>query len=158
MKRLVPFLDSGFEQPKKEENDENFDIVLEDEFDFADDPDYQKARRKTRQSRFYKKRTKLHEALAEVVEDYGLLGFIPLDITNAESVGRVLARVDKCNGYVFTESNVNEDMFQCAVSDHTHESMAEIQERIVEHRARQQQQQQRMAQPTGTPAEYVHRN
>lgn len=153
LKRLVPFLDSEFEQPKREEETFN---NLEDEFDFADDLDYQKARRKTRQSRFYKKRAKLHEALAEVVEDYGLLGFIPLDITNAESVGRVLARVDKCNGYVFTESNVNEDMFQCAVSDHTHESMAEIQERIIEHRARQQQQ-QRAAQPTGTQAEYVHR-
>ena len=153
LKRLIPFLDSGFEQARNERDNFN---NLEDEFDYADDPDYQKARRKTRQSRFYKKRAKLHEALAEVVEDYGLLGFIPLDITNAESVGRVLARVDKCNGYVFTESNVNEDMFQCAVSENTHESMAEIQERIIEHRARQQQQ-QGPPQPSGAQSEYVHR-
>lgn len=153
--RLVPFLDSGFEQPSnKNSNDPN--NLLQDAFDYADDPDYQKARQKTRQSRFYKKRNKLHLALAEVVEDYGLLGFLPLDITNAESVGRVLARVDRCNGYVFTESNVNEDMFQCAVSDNTHESMAEIQERIIDHRARQQQQ-QGPPQAPGSQTEYVHR-
>jgi len=154
--RLVPYLDSGdFEQAKKE-GGSDINILLEDEFDYTDDPEYQKARRKTRQSKFHKKRIKLHEALAEVVEDFGLLGFVPLDITNAESVGRVLARVDKCNGYVFTESNVNEDMFQCAVSENTHESMAEIQERIIEHRARQQQQR---GPPQPIPqTKYVHRN
>ena len=117
----------------------------DDEFDIADDPDYQKARQKTRRSRFFRKRAKLHESLAEVVEDFGLLGFLSLDITSAESVGRVLARIDKCNGYVFTESSVNEDMFQCAVQaeSEVHESIADIQERLVR---KQQQQQQQQAQ------------
>lgn len=137
--RLVPFLDTG--NLEQAEMEDDLKVAL-DELNYADDPDYQEARRKTRQSRFFKKRAKLHRALAEVVEDFGLIGFIPLDITNAESVGNVLARVDKCNGYVFTESSVNEDMFQCAVqSENAYESIADIQERLVEQRTQRQQRQ-----------------
>jgi GTPase SAR1 family protein len=120
--RLVPFLDN------ERVTD---DPCNDDEFAIADDLEYQQARKKRRDCRLYRKFTKLHEALAEVVEDYGLLNFIPLDISQADSVGRVLARIDKCNGYVFTEGSVNEDLFQCAIrSDDTHENLADIQERI----------------------------
>ena len=153
--RLVPFLDSV---NLASEADDRQNGIIYDEFDYSDDPEYQKARKKTRQSKFFKKRDKLQAALAEVVEDFGLLGFIPLDITNAESVGRVLARVDKCNGYVFTtESNQNEDMFQCAVqAENTYESIADIQERIVEQRAARQQQQSRGAKAGEPQPSYVH--
>lgn len=154
LQRLVPFIDTGNLEQAEAEDDFK---VAPDEFDYADDPDYQKARQKTRQSNFFKKRAKLHQALAEVVEDFGLLGFVPLDITDAESVGRVLARVDKCNGYVFTESSVNEDMFQCAVqSESAYESVADIQERLVEHRAQRRQQQQQQERPSvPSPQNYV---
>jgi len=89
--RLIPFLDSQGSPQSAEEGDEE---VL----DYVDDPDYQKARQKRSQSTFFRKQAKLHKALAEVVEDFGLLSFLPLDISNAESVGRVLAKIDKCNG------------------------------------------------------------
>jgi hypothetical protein len=47
------------------------------------------------------KHERLHQALAEVVDDYGLLNYVTLDITSAESVGRLLAKIDKRNVYVF---------------------------------------------------------
>lgn len=96
----------------------------------------------------------MHKALAEVVEDFGLLSFLPLDISSAESVARVLAKIDKCNGYVFVvnqnntipnESKTEEgstspggtnnashhDLFQCAIqTDSMYETLADIQERL----------------------------
>jgi hypothetical protein len=83
--------------------------------------------------------------LAETVEDFSLLSFLPLDIQDAESVGRVVARIDKANGYVFVASsrqtqnkNANmtpttEDIFQCAIQSETsmYESIADVQERLV---------------------------
>lgn len=102
--RLVPFLHA---QPMQH---------CQEEEDFAQDAGYQEARAKTRHSAFFKKHARLHEALAEVVDDYGLLSFMSLNISDAESVGRVLARIDKCNGHVFVGSrNASQDLFQCAV-------------------------------------------
>ena len=120
--RLLPFLENRTSVDGTDEDDE-----------VAEDQDYQKARRKRQQSRFARKYTKLHESLAEVVEDYGLLSFLPLDISSAASVGRVLAKVDKCNGYVFTESSVNEDMFKCAIrsDNNEYEGIAEVRERLA---------------------------
>jgi len=125
LERLVPFVDS------LTQGNNNEDLDNDDDMAYLDDPDYQKAVQRRRQSAFSRKHTKLHEALAEVVQDYGLLSFLPLDISSAESVGRVLARIDKSNGYVFTEGSVNEDLFQCAIqSDTAYDSVADVQERI----------------------------
>jgi GPN-loop GTPase len=123
LEKLLPFIDNA----SRRDDDED------DEFDIADDPDYQRALTKRRQTQFFRKFEKLHAVLAEVVEDYGLLSFIPLSITSAESVGRVLARIDKCNGYVFadSENSIKQDMFQCAIqSDSAFEALSEIQERL----------------------------
>jgi hypothetical protein len=60
------------------------------------------------------------------------LSFLLLDISSAENVGRVLARIDKSNGYVFTEGSINEDLFQCAIQqDSAYESVADVQERLA---------------------------
>ena len=75
------------------------------EFDYTEDPEYQKAQQRTRSSNFQRKYRKLHNELCDVVEDFGLLSFLPLSIQDAESVGRVVARVDKCNGYVFLKEH-----------------------------------------------------
>lgn len=123
--KLLPFIDN----PSRLGDD----VEDDDEFDIADDPEYQRACQKRRQTPFFRKFKKLHAVLAEVIEDYGLLSFVPLSITSAESVGRVLARIDKCNGYVFTgsEGSIQQDMFQCAIqSDSTYEALSEIQERL----------------------------
>mmetsp|Transcript_12778 Transcript_12778/g.35394 ORF Transcript_12778/g.35394 Transcript_12778/m.35394 type:complete len:374 (-) Transcript_12778:467-1588(-) len=128
LERLVPFVD---------QSNKIMGIDEEDEFDIAKDEEYQQARRKRQSSsNLQRKFTKLHKALAEVVEDFGLLSFVaPLDISDAASVGRVLAKVDKCNGYVFTQeaANVQTSMFQCAVQHEVdYDALQEVKERVLE--------------------------
>ena len=139
--RLLPYLQAGGGWG----DDEGGDITV-DEFDYADDPDYQKAKRITRLSPFFRKHAKLHQVLAKVVEDFGLLSFLPLDISSAKSVGRVLAWIDKCNGYVFTDNKASktQDLFQCAVQSEpsNYETIADIQERLYFSREYQQQQEE----------------
>jgi GTPase SAR1 family protein len=94
--RLIDYLDS---------NPLDFTNTYDEYFE---DPEYQSARDRTRNSRFYKKYHKLHYELCDLVEDFGLLNFLPLSIQDAESVGRVVARIDKCNGYVFVRQH-NQD-------------------------------------------------
>jgi len=105
LRRLVDYLDSNPMDAMAEFNLENDNNNHADEdpllFDYREDPEYQEAQNKTRSSNFYRKYRKLHNELCDVVEDFGLLSFLPLSIQDAESVGRVVARVDKCNGYVF---------------------------------------------------------
>jgi GPN-loop GTPase len=135
--RLLPFVRQGgimnedYGQEPKQDWKEG---MVEDSY--LDDPDYQRAKRRTRQSPFFRRHQKLHQVLAETVDDFGLLSFLPLDISNAESVGRVIAKVDKANGYIFSGqgSNSAQDMFQCAVqaeaSTSNYEKVADIQERV----------------------------
>ena len=78
-------------------------------FDYMEDPDYRKAQERTRSSMFHRKYHKLHHELCDMVEEFSLLSFLPLSILDAESVGRVVARVDKCNGYVFLNKGNNND-------------------------------------------------
>ena len=93
--RLVDYLDSNPMEIMGDQNDE----------EYMDDPEYIAAKQKTRTSNFTRKHRQLHHELCEVVEDFGLLSFLPLAIQDAESVGRVVARIDKCNGYVFVKEN-----------------------------------------------------
>jgi hypothetical protein len=79
--------------------------VADPSLDYMEDPVYRKAQERTRSSNFHRKYRKLHRELCGMVEDFSLLSFLPLSIQDAESVGRVVARVDKCNGYVFLDKN-----------------------------------------------------
>ena len=115
LERLVPFLD--------EKANETVDL--------SEDVDYVRAVQLRRQSQSFRKYARLHESIADVVGDFGLLSFMPLDISDAESVGRVLGRIDKANGYIFTGDSVPSDLFQCAVQSDMHSTaVADIQERI----------------------------
>lgn len=107
---------------------------------YMDDPDYIQARQKTRQSIFFRKHSKLHSLLSEVVNDFGLLSFVPLDINRADSVGRVLRYIDKANGYIFLSNNSNhatEELFRVAMQSETfgasshYEAIADIKERFA---------------------------
>lgn len=122
VERILPFLDHH--------NNNN------DDDDLWDDVDYQAARQRRKQSTWFQKYTKLHQVMAEVVQDFGLLGFVPLDIQDATMVGRVLAKVDQCNGYVYTQqhaANIPDDLFQCAAAaaDSTGEDHLQIRERMT---------------------------
>ena len=149
LERLVPYLQQqgDFDSDEKESDFTTSNLQYFDEYNYADDPDYQLARKIKNSSPFFRKHKRLHKAIAEIVEEFGLISFLPLDISSAESVGRVLGKIDKCNGYVFKQNgnvstssetsmrasnSTNEDLFQCAIQSEpsTYESIADIQERI----------------------------
>eukprot|EP00934_Nitzschia_sp_Nitz4_P001888 Nitzschia sp. Nitz4//scaffold116_size91068//70845//71993//NITZ4_004965-RA/size91068-processed-gene-0.45-mRNA-1//1//CDS//3329533599//1888//frame0 len=133
LERLLPFLGGSGVQERDE-----LDDPTRWEEDYTDDPDYQRARNVTRSSPFFRRHQTLHQRLAEVVDEFGLLSFLPLDISDAESVGRVLAKIDKCNGYIFVDQQNQEskvrDMFDVAMQvtpeSTSYETIADIQERI----------------------------
>lgn len=151
LERLVPFLDGVGGIAGGGDG-----IPGDGEDAWYDDPEYVQARAKTRRSRFFRKRKRMHELLSEVVDDYGLLRYVPLDITDAASVGRVVAQVDRANGYVFvggasggkdgdtctstnnsgteTDDEVN-DMFRCAIQTEGvgwgYEQLADVQEKFL---------------------------
>jgi len=144
--RLLPFLEGmGVNSSGAGNDDEAERRIMEDE-------EYRRARLKTKSTRFYKRYHKLHREMCEVIDDYSLLGYMPLDINDAVSVGRLVARIDKCNGYVFTgrnrsageredgengggaKANNVQDMFKCAMqldSDWGYEQIADVQERYM---------------------------
>mmetsp|Transcript_21699 Transcript_21699/g.30421 ORF Transcript_21699/g.30421 Transcript_21699/m.30421 type:complete len:414 (-) Transcript_21699:22-1263(-) len=111
----------------------------------ADDPEYQEALARRRNTTLYKKHRRLHESLCELVEDFSLLQYMPLNINDAESVGRVVARIDRSNGYVFAVSaelnynqqqgNTAREMFNCAMTSDQelieNNHIADIQERYI---------------------------
>jgi GPN-loop GTPase len=127
--RLLPFVQStAWAMPADDDR----------AWQYVEDAEYRKAVQRRKQSRLSRKQARLHAAYAEVVQDFGLLSFMPLDITQAESVGRVLARIDQSNGYVWKPTSTNstaEDqaasLFQCAIqADNGYDSIADIQERL----------------------------
>lgn len=60
-------------------------------------------------------RIAFHESLAQVIEDYSYVQFVPLNIQDKHSVHAVLKRIDKANGYVF--GILNEHAMQSSLYD-----------------------------------------
>lgn len=50
---------------------------------------------------FWKKHKKLNEQLCSVIEDYGLVSFVPLNVQEKQSMLNVVRQVDNANGYCF---------------------------------------------------------
>lgn len=50
----------------------------------------------------------LNELMAEMIEDYGLVGFEPLDIQDKECALRVLARCDTANGHIMNAEKITD--------------------------------------------------
>jgi hypothetical protein len=55
-------------------------------------------------SMMQKKYKALTAAFCELVDDYALVSFLPLNIEDAETVGRVLAATDRANGYSYVHA------------------------------------------------------
>ena len=147
--RLIPYLNgSGFgnighDSRKGIAEDDCDNDDLEDRL--MDDEEYRKARLKTQNTPFRRRHEKLHRLLCEVIEDFSLLSYLPLNINDGESVGRVVAKIDQCNGYVFTKSKSSSDgsmpgsnfndMFDCAIQTETgsnsYEYLTSVQERFM---------------------------
>ncbi|XP_067863030.1 GPN-loop GTPase 2 isoform X1 [Heptranchias perlo] len=66
---------------------------------------------------FFKKFRQLNKKLVEVIEDYSLVSFIPLNVQDKETMKHVMRAVDKANGYCFgdTEQRSLEAMMSAAV-------------------------------------------
>ena len=62
-----------------------------------------------RDRRFAARYGRLTEAVCGVVEDYGLVSFVSMSVTNATSVHSVLALVDRANGYAVSGLDPTED-------------------------------------------------
>ena len=154
LERLVPYLDGASAEEDDVDGGEKYGGDANEDDDWYDDPEYVSARTKTRSSNFFRRRQRMHELLSEVVDDYGLLRYLPLDISDAASVGRVVAQVDRANGYVFvggrdgqgagsnddggsgeSEYEVS-DMFRCAIKSEDagwgYEQLADVQEKFME--------------------------
>ncbi|ODV61554.1 GTPase GPN2 ASCRUDRAFT_80609 [Ascoidea rubescens DSM 1968] len=61
----------------------------------------------------YSLRTKfkgLTEAIAELIEDFQLVSFEVLSIENKKSMINILNKIDNCNGYLFGNSEISDDL------------------------------------------------
>ncbi|KAG8451271.1 hypothetical protein GDO86_003483 [Hymenochirus boettgeri] len=83
---------------------------------------------------FFRRHRRLHEKLAEVIQDYGLVTFIPLSIKDDETLKQVLNSVDKATGFCFGETGQNlSNLMSVAVGADFHfASTLAFQEKYVE--------------------------
>ncbi|CAM5106152.1 unnamed protein product [Natator depressus] len=84
---------------------------------------------------FFKNYRRLNEKLVEVIEDYSLVSFVPLNVQDKESMRRVMQAVDKANGYSFgdLEQRSLEALMSAAVGADFHfTSTLAVQEKYVQ--------------------------
>ncbi|XP_072357080.1 GPN-loop GTPase 2 [Scyliorhinus torazame] len=83
---------------------------------------------------FFKNFRQLNKKLVEVIEDYSLVSFIPLNVQDKETMKHVMKAVDKANGYCFgdSEKRTLEAMMSAAVGADFQFSMSmDAQEKYV---------------------------
>lgn len=84
---------------------------------------------------FFKKFRNLNEKLAEVIQDYSLVSFVPLNVQDKESMIQVLRAVDKANGYCFgdlEERNLQAMMSAAVGADFQFDMTLGVQEKYIE--------------------------
>ncbi|XP_009819326.2 GPN-loop GTPase 2 [Gavia stellata] len=84
---------------------------------------------------FFRNYRRLNEKLVEVIEDYSLVSFVPLNIQDKESMRQVMQAVDKANGYSFgdQEHRSLEALMSAAVGADFHfTSTLAVQEKYVQ--------------------------
>ncbi|KAJ8290181.1 hypothetical protein GJAV_G00009660 [Gymnothorax javanicus] len=83
---------------------------------------------------FFRKFRRLNEKLAEVIQDYSLVSFVPLNVQDKESMMQVMRVVDKANGYCFgdlEERNIQAMMSAAIGADFHFDTTLGVQERYV---------------------------
>ncbi|NXJ84178.1 GPN2 GTPase, partial [Trogon melanurus] len=86
---------------------------------------------------FFRNYRRLNEKLVEVIEDYSLVSFVPLNVQDKESMRQVMRAVDKANGYSFgdEEHRSLEALMSAAVGADFHfTSTLAVQEKYVQSR------------------------
>ena len=148
LRELLDYLDDPAPGTNSSDDSNRGDGVYSDHqcsSSWVDDEEYQRARQKVRNGKFHRKHRKMHSELCDIIEDFSLVSFLPLNIQDAESVGRVVARIDKANGYVFGLNEIKNQekqskhvshLFQCAAQADDGEWMFEqalsVQERYMD--------------------------
>lgn len=87
------------------------------------------------QDPFLKRFQQLNEAMCDLIEDFGLVGFETLCIQDKESVTRVVRAIDKAGGYVFgglEESNESIFMTAMRTGSEWDDVVQDVQERYLE--------------------------
>ncbi|GAB1600235.1 GPN-loop GTPase 2-like [Argonauta hians] len=82
----------------------------------------------------FRKYKKLNTAMVGIIEDYSLVSFVALNVTQNSSMLRVLQAVDKAVGYMFgdTEERNIQSLLSCAIgAEFEYEKIKDIQERYV---------------------------
>ena len=95
VRNLLPYLEARPMDPRKKQEEEEGDEMDEEEAE-------EEGRRRGggKGGMFARRYHKLNEAMCELIEDFSLVAFHPLNIQDVECIARVLAVVDKCNGYL----------------------------------------------------------
>ena len=86
---------------------------------------------------FGQRHARLNEAIVELVEDFSLVAFGTLNITEKESVARALRSIDKANGYCFGDPlGADGGIFTCAAgeTDWDDERVGSVAERYMNER------------------------
>ncbi|NXQ57949.1 GPN2 GTPase, partial [Anthoscopus minutus] len=86
---------------------------------------------------FFRNFRRLNEKLVEVIEDYSLVSFVPLNVQDKQSMRQVMQAVDKANGYSFgdQEHRSLEALMSAAVGADFHfSSTLAVQEKYVQSR------------------------
>lgn len=114
LKPLVTYIDNplaSIEDIEKEEASKGYHVDEDDgdyddyEDDYNDDGDGMGGRGLTpKRGQIRSKLAKMAFELCDILEDFGLIGFLPCNIHDATTVGRVLIDIDKANGYTFAAS------------------------------------------------------
>ncbi|XP_023796887.1 GPN-loop GTPase 2 [Cyanistes caeruleus] len=84
---------------------------------------------------FFRNFRRLNEKLVEVIEDYSLVSFVPLNVQDKQSMRQVVQAVDKANGYSFgdQEHRSLEALMSAAVGADFHfSSTLAVQEKYVQ--------------------------
>ena len=66
--------------------------------------------------KIYKKYKKLNKAICDIVEDFSLVNFLPINIQNKKSILFILQQVDLANGYVYGNLD-NQDVLNSIASN-----------------------------------------
>jgi len=53
---------------------------------------------------FMKKYHRFNASIIRIIENYGLVSFFPLSVSNMETIKKVRAAIDQANGYIFGEN------------------------------------------------------
>lgn len=101
LRSLLPYLEHRPADPSAVDDEEEEEEEGEEEMQVVDGDEENGQWRGSKPSSVLGGRyRRLNEALCEVIEDFSLVSFQTLNIQDAEAVQRVLAAVDKANGYL----------------------------------------------------------